>query len=556
STFGSQHFVPTEVVSSDRCRALIADDETDQTVTREAFDLLYAIVGKRLATRRLAVVDATNVRPEDRAKGVEVARRYHALPVAIVLDVPPELAAERNRSREDRRFGAKVVYDQTRLLRKSLRSLRREGYRSVYVLDSPEAIADVEIVREPLYNDRRNEAGPFDIIGDIHGCYDELVALLQQLGYARDDAGTFRHPEGRRAIFLGDLVDRGPKIVEVLELVMNMTEAGAALCVPGNHEIKLKRKLDGRDVKISYGLAETLEQLQLVPDATRPAFLDRVRAFIDGLVSHYWLDAGKLVVAHAGLRADMQGRGSREVREFALYGESTGETDEFGLPVRYDWARDYRGSAIVAYGHTPVPAVDWVNKTVCLDTGCVYGGSLTAMRYPELEFASIPALRTYVEPVRPLVVANEQPSAQQHADDVLELDDVVGKRRIETRIAAPVFVPAENAAAALEIASRYCADPRWLIYLPPTMSPPETSQRETLLEHPDEAFAYYRKAGVDRVVIEEKHMGSRAVAIVARDEASARRRFGVDCGAGIVVTRTGRPFFERERESLERTLLE
>jgi protein phosphatase len=559
STFALRHFGVTEIVSSDRCRALVADSETDQSATRDAFDVLYTIVGKRLAARRLSVIDATNLRPEDRAKGIEVARKYHALPVAIVLNLPADLGVERNKSRDDRQFGPKVVYDHTRLVHKSLRNLRKEGYRGVYVLDNVEDVNGVEIVREPLYNDRRTDRGPFDIIGDIHGCYNELLALLQNLGYEEmsiDGSLAWRHPQGRRVIFLGDLVDRGPGVVEVLKLVMNMVATGTALCVPGNHEIKLKRKLDGRNVTVSHGLAESLEQLDALPESERNGFVEAARTFIDGLVSHYWLDDGKLVVAHAGLRAEMQGRGSKEVREFALYGETTGETDEFGLPVRYDWAREYRGKAIVAYGHTPVPQVEWVNNTVCLDTGCVYGGALSALRYPEKEVVSVPALRTYVEPVRPLVVHTTEASAQQHADDILELDDVSGKRRIATRYGAPVLIPPENAAAALEIASRYCVDPRWLVYLPPTMSPSETSHRTDLLEHPDEAFSYYRKAGIDRVVVEEKHMGSRAVVVLARGERAARERFGVENGRGVIVTRTGRPFFARANEPLAGAMLD
>ncbi|MDE2481381.1 MAG: polynucleotide kinase-phosphatase [bacterium] len=559
STFALKHFLETEIVSSDRCRALVADDEADQSSTRDAFDVLYTIVGKRLASRRLTVIDATNLRPEDRAKGIDIARKYHALPVAIVFDFPPELSVERNKGRANRPFGAKVVYDHVRLLRKSIKNLRREGYRTIYVLDDPAAIDDVTVVREPLYNDRRGESGPFDIIGDVHGCFEELTALLVKLGYAERTLGgkaTWAHPDGRRAIFLGDLVDRGPGVLDVLRLVMSMVEAGTALCVPGNHERKLARKLNGKNVTVAHGLAETLAQLDTLPDGEREAFAAKTREFIDGLVSHYWLDGGKLVVAHAGLRADMQGRGSREVREFALYGETTGETDEFGMPVRYDWAKEYRGSAIVAYGHTPVPEVEWVNKTVCLDTGCVYGGSLTAMRYPELEFVSVAALRTYVEPVRPLVQPeSSQIPAQSLADAMLDIEDVLGKRRIETRFGRPVMIPAENAAAALEVISRFCVDPRWLIYLPPTMSPSETSKREALLEHPDEAFAYYRNAGVQKVVLEEKHMGSRAVLVIARDEDSARRRFGVTSGDGVVMSRTGRAFFAGSEANLGAALI-
>src|SRR5207249_11221571 len=107
----------------------------------------------------------------------------------------------------------------------------------------------------------------------------------------------------------------------------------------------------------------------------------------------------------------------------------------------------------------------------------------------------------------------------------------------------------ENAAAALEVMSRFAVDPRWLIYLPPTMSPSETSALPDYLEHPAEAFAYYRNHGIQTVVCEEKHMGSRAVIVVCRDEAAARRRFGIDGEDGIIFTRTGRRFFNDSRSA-------
>src|SRR5690606_12867937 len=262
--------------------------------------------------------------------------------------------------------------------------------------------------------------------------------------------------------FVGDLVDRGPKSPAVLRLVMAMVREGTALCVPGNHEIKLKRKLDGRDVRLTHGLAETMEQLEHEP----AEFIDEVKAFIDGLVSHYVLDDGKLVVAHAGMKGAFQGRASARVREFALYGESTGETDEYGLPVRYNWAADYRGRARVVYGHTPVPSAEWLNKTICIDTGCVFGGSLTALRYPEKELVQVPARRAYYEPIKPL---RPEPAAvpQRAYGDLLDIEDVQGKRAIATRVHHTVTVREENAAAALEVMSRFAVDPRWLIYLPP-----------------------------------------------------------------------------------------
>ena len=543
STFARRHFRPTEVVSSDGCRGLVSDDENDQDATKDAFDVLHFVVAKRLARGRLTVVDATNVQPDARKPLVALAREYHCLPVVIVLDLPERLCQERNRARDDRTFGPHVVRNQIGQLHRAMRGLKREGFRHIHVLDSAEAVDAARIERTKLWNDRREDHGPFDVIGDVHGCFDELVALLVKLGYAVDETGDgprARHPEGRRAVFLGDLVDRGPAIPSVLRLAMNMVADGAALCVPGNHDTKLVRKLRGRDVRTTHGLAESLAQLEREP----AAFVTRVADFLDGLVSHYVLDDGRLVVAHAGMPQAMQGRGSGKVREFALYGETTGETDEYGLPVRYPWAEDYRGGAMVLYGHTPVGEPEWVNRTMCVDTGCVFGGRLTALRYPERELVSVPAAREYYAPARPL--AEPAPAVlttQQQLDDVLDLDDVAGKRFVTTRF-RNVTVREGNAAAALEVMSRFAANPKWIVYLPPTMSPCETSRLPGLLEHPAEAFAFFRNQGVSRVVCEEKHMGSRAVVVVCRDATAARSRFGVADGTvGVVYTRTGRPFF-------------
>ena len=555
STFARKHFRATEILSSDFCRGLVSDDENSQAATNDAFEVLHFIAAKRLAAGKLVVIDATNVQPEARKPIVALARQFHCIPAAIVFDLPEKLCQERNRNRPDRDFGPHVIRQQSRQLRNALRLLEREGFRHVYILRSPEEIDAAEIFREPLWNNLKHEHGPFDIVGDVHGCFDELLDLLKQLGYsveaqANGDASpkySVKPPEGRKAVFLGDLVDRGPKIPDVLRLVMNMVEAGTALCVPGNHDIKLMRKLRGKDVQITHGLADSLQQL----DKESPEFRGKALEFIDDLVSHYVLDDGKLVVAHAGMREEMQGRGSGKVREFALYGETTGETDEFGLPVRYNWAAEYRGRAMVVYGHTPVPQPDWLNRTINIDTGCVFGGSLTALRYPEKELVSVPARATYAQPARPLAASAEPAptlTSQQIHDDLLDIDDVIGKRIVTTRLHHNVTVREENALAALEVMSRFAANPKWLIYLPPTMSPTETTSQRGLLEHPAEAFGYFRREGVARVVCEEKHMGSRAVVIICRDEDAARRRFGVvGEGIGICYTRTGRRFFDDPR---------
>ncbi len=551
STFARTHFKPTEVISSDVCRGLVSDDENSQSATPDAFDVLHFIAAKRLANMRLTVIDATNVQKEARQSLIKLAREYHVLPVAIVLDLHPQICIDRNATRPERGdMRPRVVKRQRADLKRSLGSLKREGFKRVYVLREPEEVGAVTITRDKLWVDKREETGPFDIIGDVHACFDELSELLQALGYqieedpaALSGLGGYRvtPPEGRKAVFVGDYVDRGPKPVETLRLVMSMLESDVALCLPGNHDVKLHKALRGNKVQLSHGLAGTMAALEAEPQE----FRDAVREFVYSLISHYVLDDGNLVVAHAGMKEEFAGRASGRVREFALYGETTGETDEFGLPVRLNWAADYRGRAAVVYGHTPVAFPEWFNNTINIDTGCCFGGALTALRYPERELVSVPARETYVEPVRPFKPEETALTVQQLHDDMLDIKDVTGKRIVETGLIRQVIIREENSIAALEIMSRFAVNPKWLIYLPPTMSPSETSNRPDLLEHPDEAFDYFRREGIERVICEEKHMGSRAVVIVCRDEEAAMQRFGVtDEGIGIIYTRTGRRFFD------------
>ena len=558
STFAKTHFRPTEVLGSDFFRGLVSDDETNQSATGAAFDSLYYVAGKRLEAGKLTVIDATNVQKKARGEILRLAKEQNVLAAAIVFDMPESLCIERNKARPDRNFGPQVVQGHIRELKRNINHLRKEGFRYVYTFTGPGEAAEAEIGRTKLWNDKKDETGPFDIIGDIHGCYDELCALLEKLGYTVDRAAAAALPPARRrAVFLGDLCDRGPKNTETLRLVMNMTQAGHALCIPGNHDVKLLRKLRGAEVKLTHGLDRTVSQLEREP----PEFVERVRVFLDSLVSHYVLDRGRLVVSHAGLKEAWQGRSSGRVREFCLYGETSGETDEFGLPVRLDWAGEYRGRALVVYGHVPSREPRFLNNTVCIDTGCVFGGSLSAYRYPEAEIISVAAAKEYYAPAKPLdsgnaaaVPAASLPEKNRASsasppfpgiENLPAIEDVLGRLTVQTRLRHNIIIEEERSAAALEIMSRFSADPRWLIYLPPTMSPCKTSSLPEFLEYPTEAFEYYRKAGLEQLVCEEKHMGSRAVIILCRNRETASERFGVEDGSqGIIYTRTGRHFFD------------
>lgn len=548
STFARRFFKPTEIVSSDFCRALISDNENSLDVNEEAFDLLYTIISKRLKRGLLTVVDATNIRPEDRKKYIEIARQYHVLPCAIVLNLSEKICLEHNAKRIDRNLSKHVIINHLKQLRKNIGRLRQEGFRHVHEFKTLEELSNIqEIIRDKLWNNKKEELAPFDIIGDIHGCYDELCELLVSLGYKieKENYEIIEQPvcqlddTKRRLVFLGDLVDRGPNSPAVLKMVMNAVQKGIAFCVPGNHDVKLLKYLQGKNVQVKHGLAETIVQLEQETET----FKNQIIAFIDSLVSHYVLDEGRLVVAHAGLKEIMQGRGSGAVREFCLYGETTGEIDEFGLPIRYDWSQEYKGKAMVVYGHTPVPDAQWLNNTIDIDTGCVFGGKLTALRYPEKELIDVKAAKTYCEPIRPLIDVQSE-NLQQVYDDVLDITELIGKKTIETKLLGNITIRENQAMAALEVMSRFAVNPKWLIYLPPTMSPSETSKIEELLEYPKEAFDYYKKNGITQVICEEKHMGSRAVLIICKDLEVVKNRFGIENeGIGICYTRTGRRFF-------------
>lgn len=555
STFARRVFEPFETLSSDFFRGLVSNSMEDQSATKAAFESLSFVTGKRLDAGLLTVVDATSVQAEARASLVRLAKEHDVLPIAIVLDVPLEVCLARNESRTDHTLPAQSVKRQLEQLRRSKKNLRREGFAGVHILGGEEEIDQVVIKRTNLLVDKRDDSGPFDIIGDVHGCLPELLELLERLGYelATDKQGRAidaTHPEGRRLLFVGDLVDRGPDSPGVLRLVMGMVAAGNALCVAGNHEEKLHKYLSGRKVQTAHGLALTLEQLEGEP----AEFVEEVKAFTGSLLSHYVLDAGKLVVAHAGLIEVYQGRASARVRAFALYGDVSGEVDKYGLPVRNPWFEKYRGSAKVVYGHTPSEQAQWINKTMCLDTGAVFGGRLTALRYPEDQIIDVPATRQWCEPGRPFQGLDSKDSnledfktgvtGAERSGQQLLIEDVLGKRTIQTGTHGRIKVAETAAAGALEVMSRWAIDPEYLPYLPPTMSPCESATEPGYLEFPTEAFTSYRRAGIEQVICEEKHMGSRATVLLARnpEELLLPANF-----KGVAYSRTGRPFFGPDR---------
>jgi len=380
---------------------MLSDDAADQSASGAAFTLAHRIVEERLRRRRQTVFDATNLEPEERRCLLNLAALHHLPALAVVFDLPVADCLRHDRGRASRRVGSRVVQRQWRQLHESLPGLRREGFAALHHVRSPAIARAAEVRLVPLACDRSHETGPFDIIGDLHGCARELTSILSALGYARPSSRRpFRHPGGRRAVFVGDFVDRGPQIVEVSRIVMDMYEGGTALAVAGNHDVDLAACLNGRRQADKNGTRISIDQISALPRVTRRRFIERFSDFVAGLPVHLVLDEGRLAVAHAGLKEGYMGRESDEIRRFALHGETTGELDPYGLPIRVRWAASYGGRALVVYGHTATPEPDWLNNTVNIDTGCVYGGRLTALRYPEKELIEVPAGRTYYRSAR------------------------------------------------------------------------------------------------------------------------------------------------------------
>ena len=398
STFARKHFKPTEVLSSDYCRGLVADDENDQAATDDAFDVLHYIAAQAAGARgRLTVVDATNVQPEARKPLVALAREYHVLPVAIVLDLPERrLPRAQPRPARPRSSARTSSASQPQQLRRSLRGLRARG-----VPPRPRAVVARGGRRgrrssaQPLWNDRTRRARPVR-----H--HRRRARLLRRAARAaarssatrssrrRTAASASRHPAGRKAVFVGDLVDRGPDIARRAAAGDGHGRRRARRCAcPATTTIKLLRKLRGQrraDHPRPGRVAGAARRASRRSSATQVADVPR------RLVSHYVLDGGKLVVAHAGHEGGDAGPRRRAgARRSRCTARRPARPTSSACRCATTGRAEYRGTAMVVYGHTPVPEPEWLNHTINIDTGCVFGGKLTALRYPERELVSVPA---------------------------------------------------------------------------------------------------------------------------------------------------------------------
>jgi protein phosphatase len=329
---------------------------------------------ERLQRRQLAVVEAHQTTAKNLREWVATAKEYHAFSVAIVLA-----------------RGSQAEYWRTR-------NLEKEGFKDLLYIETLEKRKQPKISRVPLWPDKRHLTGPFDIIGDVHGCAEELSGLLGKLGYEiswyEDGSRTcfVVPPAGRMAVFLGDFSGAGPNEDDVMLIVRALVAQGSALCIWGDTDDR-KRKAVLSQAWSNPGYRDYVQEFD--PDYSYSK--ERAKGLLnDVAVSHLWLDGGDLVVAHAAIREDMIGRSSNRVRDFCIYGEES-KTSSAILTNQLTWVESYQGAATVVYGHTPCAKPTWRNNTIGLNTDCVCGGALTALRWPERELVSVPALRNYSE---------------------------------------------------------------------------------------------------------------------------------------------------------------
>ncbi|MFY3791119.1 polynucleotide kinase-phosphatase [Ureibacillus sp. MALMAid1270] len=553
--------LPSEIVSSDQFRVLVSDvefidlsnksgDEADtlfdnyQKISAEAFSMMDSLIETRCRLNKLTIVDATHLYSEDRKKYISMAKNNHVPIISLVMDVDQSVLLERDKERENPR-GSKRIKQQYQVFKREKRFIKKEGYLATYFISHTN---EIEVIRRenPLHLDLGNG---IDIIGDIHGCYDEMIQLLEKLGYEQNAEQYYIHPEGRKFLSLGDIMSRGPQSMKTMEFFLRHVNNGLAYMIDSNHGWKIARWLDGKNVTLSHGdeLVEAEFRQYEVTHGTEKA--DTLKYAIKDLLlkspSHYVITKNgipTLVCTHAGMKDEFIGKQSFDISDFCRYGDNEG-LDDTGRPIRKDWTIHHKTNTLIVWGHDPKPKPLVINNTINIDQGVVFGGELTAFRYPEKEFVAIQATTDYSEgKSNPLLELKKKrldpPNIAQFIDGFTVTTDVFGEVRI----------PKEHAIPAIDTVSHFTVPLEELVYIPPTMSPtPSPSSLENYLEHPKEAIDYYKSMGIHRMVAEKKHMGSRGILLLFKDQETGFKYVGRNT-LGVIYTRTGRRFFDDNTE--------
>lgn len=563
-----KQILPSEVVSSDEFRMLVSDidfldwkqrpkDEADclydqfQAISTEAFSIMDELIEKRCKLNRITFIDATHLYAEDRKRYIAIARKHHVPIVSIVMDIEQHILLERDKRRGNPR-GNRRIKQQYQVFRREKRFIKKEGYFATYnISDSVE----VEIHKKNINPLELIIENGFDIIGDIHGCYDELIHLLQKLGYEKNSQNLYVHPEGRKLISIGDIMSRGPKSLQTMEFFLQHVNAGLAYMIDSNHGWKIARWLDGRNVTLTHGdelVEEEFREYEEKFGANKlQALKQEVKQLLLNAPSHYVLiknGVPTLVCTHAGIKDEFIGKQSYEISDYCRYGAHDGLNDE-GKPIRKDWTVNHRNNMLIVWGHDPKPKPLIVNNTINIDQGAVFGGELTAFRYPEKEFVSVKANRDYSDgKTNPFIELEKKRLSPPNIGKFLHGYSVLTEHLGEVRIPKEYVIPS------IDKVSHVTVPIEELVYIPPTMSPsPTPSSLDNYLEHPREVIDYFRNMGIGRMVAEKKHMGSRGILYLFKDKKAGLHYVGRET-LGVIYSRSGRRFFDEvmEEQILER----
>lgn len=559
----NKQILPSEVVSSDDFRILVSDsdfidwtqkprDESDslynqyQKISEEAFSLMDLTIEKRCKLNKLTFVDATNLFSEDRKKYITIARKHHVPIVAIVMDVEQDVLLERDKIRDTPR-GKQKINQQYQTFKRERRFIKKEGYLATYfILNNTDYIEIIRKSNNPIEIEVKNG---IDIIGDIHGCYQEFLKLLVKLGYEINEKGYYVHPAGRKFLSLGDIMSRGPKSLETMQFFLRHVKKGLAYMIDSNHGWKIARWLEGKKVTLNHGDELVEEEFKHFKEQYGEEHTLELKQSLKELLlnapSHYILTKNHvptLVCTHAGIKDEFIGKQSIDISDFCRYGDVDG-FDEEGKPIRRDWSIHHKSNILIVWGHDPKPKPLIINNTINIDQGVVFGGELTAIRYPEKEYVSVQALENYSDgKSNPLKELDRNrlntPNIAKFLNGYSVLTDELGE----------IHIPKEYVIPSIDTVSHFTVPIEELIYIPPTMSPtPSPSTLVDYLEHPKEVIDYYRGMGIDKMIAEKKHMGSRGILLVFKNEAVALKYIGRET-LGVINTRNGRTFFQKEIE--------
>ncbi|WP_407270560.1 polynucleotide kinase-phosphatase [Radiobacillus sp. PE A8.2] len=552
----------SEIVSSDQFRRLVSNvdfidwsarpkDEADrifetyQMISKEAFAMMDTLIEARCRLNKLTFIDATHLYPDDRKRYVALANKHNLPIVALVLDVDVDTLKARDESRDDSR-GKNRIKQQYQVFKREKRFIKKEGYRSVFFIKDT---TDLNLVRQNNPVEQDIGSG-IDIIGDIHGCYDELIQLLETLGYEQNQAGLYEHPDGRTFVSIGDVMSRGPQSLDTMLFFLRHMEHKLASMIDSNHGWKIARWLDGRKVTLSHGDEKVAEEFAVYEQKhgkkQTEAIKEKIKDMLLEAPSHYVFKKNgvdTLVCAHAGIKDAFIGKTSYQVSDFCRYGDTDG-TDDNGKPIRKDWTTGHQSSALIVWGHDPRPHPLEINNTINIDQGAVFGGKLTALRYPEKAIVSVNAKENYSG-------TDDHPLSEWERKrlDPPNIEKYIHGYAVDTKAIGNIRVQKEFVKAAIDTTSHFTVPLEQLVYIPPTMTPtPQASALNDYLEHPQEAIDYYRSHGVEKMVAEKKHMGSRAVLLLFKDREAAKKWIGFDT-LGVIYSRKGRRFFDDHIES-------